>query len=229
MISEEQKIQIREAVSQLQFEPDENGLINKFGVYLTTLFGDYYNKISFRFLKELSKEVGGDEELLHAARYLLIEAGHVCGFNTLGGIMKSAEWEAIVQPLIETKEDYIHGVIEVVNVATGWGRWEVVELIPGEKLVVRVFDGFEAEFLKNNREEYGELLSPTSGCCYMTNGVLVALMHLVYVANIENHPELNEDLYLSLFKKNKQFECKETKCISSSGSDYCEFVVERIK
>ncbi len=226
MLTEEQKKNIREAVSQLILKPDENGLIQKFGVFLTTLFADYYNKISFDFIKKFNEEVGGDEELLYAAKYLLIEAGHVCGFNTLGGIMLSAEWEAIVQPYITEKEDYIHGIIEVINASTGWGRWELVELVPEKKMIVRVYQGFESEFLRKNRKEYEEC--PMAGCCFMTNGVLVALMHLVYVAHIETRPELTEELYESLFKANKQFECTETQCESSDGT-CCEFIVERIK
>ena len=119
--------------SQIPVENDENGLIPAFGVYLTKLFGDYYSAISFEFEELFHKEVS-DPAVQEAARQLLIEAGHVCGFNTFGGIMKSEPFAAIVVPMITKQSDWVRGMVAVINVL-GWGIYEVES--PSCSLVIK--------------------------------------------------------------------------------------------
>jgi hypothetical protein len=106
------------AVSGLPLVGDAHGTIDAFGVHLTRHFANYYNRISFEFLHRLSREYG--EEGLAAASETLIEAGRVCAFNTFGGIMQSTEWNALIRPGLASREDWVHGMVAVVN-AFGWG------------------------------------------------------------------------------------------------------------
>ena len=60
-------------------------------------------KISFKILDELVNKAG--DEGKEIGRELFLEAGHVCAFNTFGGIMESAEWYGLIMPMIKNKED----------------------------------------------------------------------------------------------------------------------------
>ncbi|GIV43159.1 MAG: hypothetical protein KatS3mg035_0282 [Bacteroidia bacterium] len=112
---------IREALTSMRLEGHpETGLIDAFGVLLTRHYANYYCNISFGLLHSLINELG-EEEGYEMAKDLLIEAGHVCGFNTMGGIMLSMEWNALIKPMIQTREDWMHGIIACIN-ALGWGN-----------------------------------------------------------------------------------------------------------
>ncbi len=206
---------IIEAVSGLGIAGDEEGMIPAFGLYLTRHMADYYNRISYAAARKMAGTGLEDD-----ARYLLMEAGHVCAFNTFGGIMKSAEWEAVVKPMIETREDWILGMTAIVN-AFGWGRWKVEELVPGESLRISIRDSYEATgWLR----DYPESDVPR---CYLACGGVAGLMNLLYVGDITAGPELNEANYVELFKGGERFEAEETSCIAC-GHDHCEFVAKRV-
>ena len=52
--------------------------------------------------------------------------------------MMSQEWDAVVGPMLETREDWVRGIVGVIN-ALGWGVWKV-ETLQGSrelKIVVR--------------------------------------------------------------------------------------------
>jgi len=146
---------------------DAKGIIPLFGVYLSLFFVQYYNKLSFDF----ENEMGRERESESAA--LLVEAAQECGYATFQGIRNSREWEELVLPMIETKEDQIFS-FAAVAVAFGWGDLDVRELIPNEKLVIRVSDSYEAT-------GYLQLHGlANSGKCYMLRGVSGAFMDLLY-------------------------------------------------
>ncbi|HBQ13866.1 MAG TPA: hypothetical protein DEF51_22930, partial [Myxococcales bacterium] len=69
------------AVSGLPLVGNEEGLIPAFGLYLTRHYADYYNRVSYAYL-HAAHEQGPEAE--KKAREALIEAGHVCAFNTFG-------------------------------------------------------------------------------------------------------------------------------------------------
>ncbi len=166
------------------------GLISVFGVILSRHYANYYNRISFAFERELAKTFG--TELLAISEPLLVESGHVCAFNTFGGIMKSMEWQGLIQPQLKTKEDWVHGMVAAVN-GLGWGRWQVVEL--SSKM---------AKFVLHNdyesvgyRAMYGKADHNVS---YLAKGAAMGIMNLIYVGDIESHPELDPAFYNHLFK-----------------------------
>lgn len=202
------------AVSGLGIAGDEEGMIPAFGLYLTRHMADYYNRISFEAARDL--EGSGLEQ---DARSVLVEAGHVCAFNTFGGIMKSAEWDAVVRPMIESREGWVYGMAAVVN-AFGWGRWKVEELVPDERLRVTVRDSYEATgWLR----DYPRSEVPR---CYLACGGVAGLMNLLYVGDITKGPELTEDYYVQLFRGGERFLAEETQCIAK-GDPCCEFIAQR--
>ncbi|UJR85791.1 hypothetical protein [Sandaracinus amylolyticus] len=205
---------IVEAVSGLGIRGNEEGLIPAFGLHLTQHFADYYNRISFAVARDL--EGSGLEE---DARELLVEAGHVCAFNTFGGIMQSAEWEAVVAPMIQTREDWIRGMVAVVN-AFGWGVWRIEDLAPGKELRISIDNAYECTgwvrdypIGKNAR-------------CYLATGGVAGLMNLLYVGDITQRPTLDEDYYRRLFRGSDHFVADETKCLAR-GDARCEIVARR--
>lgn len=178
---------------------DAKGIIPLFGVYLSLYFVQYYNKLSFDFEKKLGREQKAE------AAALLIEAAQECGYATFQGIRNSREWEELVKPMIERREDQIAG-FAAVAVAFGWGDLEVKELIPGEKLLIRVSDSYEAT-------GYLDLHATSdTGKCYMLRGVTGAFMDLLYG---EDYPD-------GCFA----FIADETVC-RAKGDPYCEFVARR--
>ena len=210
-----------EGVQQLGLEGGENGLILEFGVALTYGFADYYAALEYE-AERLFQTEASDEFVLQAARELFIEAGHICGFNTLGGIMKSEAWDAVVMPMIESREDWIRGIIAVIN-ALGWGRYEILELIPEEKLVVEVKNSYECRYYL---EHYGS--NADSAKCYLSLGVLSSIMNLIYEGNILEKPELTETFYHQLFKENKKFIAHSLSC-RAKGDNVCTIEVSKIQ
>ena len=178
---------------------DAKGIIPLFGVYLSLFFVQYYNKLSFDFERMMGEERESESEAL------LIEAAHECGYATFQGIRNSREWEELVEPMMESREDQIYS-FAAVAVAFGWGDLEVNELIPNEKLLIRVSDSYEATgYLR----DYGPA---TSGKCYMLRGVAGAFMDLLYG---EDYPD-------GLFT----FAAEEPLC-RVKGDPYCEFIARR--
>ncbi len=196
---------IREAVTGMKLEGDEKtGIIDAFGVLLTRMYSNYYCLISYRFLRLFEEKMG-----LHGtetARELLTEAGHVCAFNTFGGIMQSAEWNGLIRPMLKTKEDWVHGITAVVN-AFGWGIWEVVELIPNEKLVMKITSGYESNsFLKT----FGKSAYPVS---FLATGAVAGIMNLVYNSNIAEHPiNLDDEQYQKIYHSKNLFTATQISC-----------------
>ncbi len=178
---------------------DAKGIIPLFGVYLSIFSTQYYNKLSFEF--ELLMK---DDRILEAEE-LLVNAAQECGYATFQGIRMSKEWEDIVIPMIESREDEIEGFIAVA-IAFGWGQLEKIELIPQERLVIRAKDSYEA---RGYLDRFGY---SNSGKCYMLRGVSAAFMDLLYG---QDYPE-------GCFT----FIGKEVKCLAK-GDIYCEFVVEK--
>lgn len=202
------------AIASLGIAGDEEGLIPAFGLYLTRHSADYYNRISFAAARRL-----GGSGLEDDARALLVEAGHVCAFNTFGGIMKSAEWDAVVKPMIETREDWVRGMVAVIN-AFGWGRWSVVELVANERLHVSIEDSYEAiGWLR----DYPISERPR---CYLGCGGVSGIMNLLYVGDITTHPVLDEAYYRSLFRSQSAFASEEIACVAK-GDPRCEIIATR--
>jgi len=176
---------------------EEKGIIPLFGVYLSMISVQYYNRISFRFEKKAENR--------KYAQKLLVEAGQECGYTTFQGIRNSWEWEEVIKPMIETVEDQIHCFVSIA-IAFGWGDLVVQEVVPEKKLVIRANDSYEA---KGYLDAYGKA---DAGKCYMLRGVTAALMDLVYG---DGYPD-------GCF----QYAAVETQC-QVKGAPYCEFIARK--
>jgi len=207
---------ITQAVFELPTEPDERGLIPAFGVLLAKMYANYYNLTSFRFLERMEAALGQTgQELVES---LLVEAGHVCAFNTFGGIMESAEWAALVKPQLHDAADWAHGIVAVAN-ALGWGALCVDELAP-EKLLLSSPNGYESNFYLSKR------MSAREGVSYMLQGIAKGVMNLIFNADIQSMPQLDEAYYAERFKSGQAFGVRQIDCrIGRDGSD--SFLVNR--
>jgi V4R domain len=186
---------VYDAVTGMDLSGNDEGMIPAFGVVLTRHYANYYNRISFELLRK-GEEVFGDDAH-DALAPLLVEAGHVCAFNTFGGIMMSTEWDALIKPALETPEDWVHGIVAVVN-ALGWGRWSVEDVSEaGARFVVQ--DDYESV---GYRAMYGESEEPVA---YLGLGAAIGIMNLVYFGDIQDRPELNSEFYDRLFKSEGSF------------------------
>ncbi len=208
---------ILQAVSGLPLGGDAKGEINAFGVYLTHMYANYYNRISFELLRNAVGQFG--EEGRATVEPLLVEAGHVCAFNTLGGIMTSTEWDALIRPTLKSQEDWVHGSIAVIN-AFGWGRWQVTE-VSRERATFVLHDDYEGV---GHLAMYGKAAHPVE---YLAFGGAIGLMNLVYVGEIEKRPELTPLFYNHLFRKERHYQGK---VLSSRGmgGDVTSIQVSRV-
>lgn len=207
---------IREALTGMPIEGSaETGLIDTFGVLLTRHYANYYCNISYSFLDLFLDKMGEDGK--QTAIELLTEAGHVCAFNTFGGIMQSNEWNGMIKPMFATKEDWVHGIVAVIN-ALGWGAWEIVELIPGKKLRLKINSGYESNSYLKSR---GKSEFPIS---FLATGGVAGIMNLVYTLDLPSTAPitLDENLYQQIAINTNHFVSKQTKC-RAMGDEYDEF------
>ena len=195
---------IREALTNMPIEgTTTKGMIDAFGVLLTRMFANYYCQISYKVLKKL--EIMMRKDGLDLADELLTEAGHNCAFYTFGGVMESAEWNGMIKPMCKTKEDWVHGIVAVVN-SFGWGFWEILELIPAEKLVIKVTNGYEAT---SYLAAHGNGAIPIS---FLAKGATMGIMNLLYNGDVTTNPNLNEDYYNAICRSDKMFSVTQTAC-----------------
>ncbi len=192
---------IIDQMSQIELLPDKNGIIEACNVLVNQLPAKLWNT----FAERLTSKTSAD--LLEAKEYLLYNAAHECGYHTGYGIITSAEWNAVVKPMVEkVPEDILHGAYAVFT-AWGWANSEIVELVPGEKMVVRAYDYYEADVV-----QYGASHKMSA---YMIAGVSAAFMELAYAG--EYDPQ-GKNLGVYTCKQVKGIEC---------GDAYGEFVVTK--
>ena len=189
---------IIEDISKITVSAGNNGLIEGFNVYVNQLPTSFWNDFAERLMAKT------EDSMLQDVEFMLVNAAQECGYHTGYGIITSEEWKAIVEPMVESVEDVLHGAFAVFT-AWGWANAEIVELIPNEKMVLRSYDYYEAdenEFSKAKKMK-----------AYMIRGVSAAFMGLAYAGDYD--------------KKGSNvhhFKCDQTKGIEC-GDEYGEFVV----
>jgi len=92
--------------------------------------------------------------------------------------------------------------------AWGWGKSEIVELTPGERMVIRAYDYYESDAVA-----YGASRKPGA---YMLRGIAAAFMDLAYGGPYDATGKTGLN----------SFQAAQTKGIEC-GDDYGEFVVAR--
>jgi len=189
---------IIEDMSKIEVMGDEKGIIEGFGVYVNQLPTTFWNSFAERLTAKT------DPDLMASTEFLLVNAAQECGYHTGYGIITCEEWKAIVQPMVETVEDVLHGAFAVFS-AWGWADSEIVELIPGQKMVVRAYNYYESDVVA-----YGQSKKMSA---YMIRGVSAAFMALAYAGE-----------YDPSGSKVHKFKCEQTKGIEA-GDSYGEFVI----
>ncbi len=202
MITETNRQKIIEDMAKIQVAGDERGLIEAFNVFVQQLPARFWNSFADRLVSKV------DPAVAEATEYLLVNAAHECGYHTGYGIITSEEWKAIVQPMVRNvPEDILHGAFAVFT-AWGWAKSEIVELTPGEKMVVRAYDYYESDVVEHGAVE--------RGTAYMIRGVCAAFMDLAYGGEYDSSGKTGL----------RTFQCQQTKGIEC-GDDFGEFVVTR--
>jgi len=184
-------------LSKIEVTGNEDGLILGFGVFVNQFPGSLWNNFSERLSR------AANEELRSSIEELLVNAAHECGYHTGYGIINSEEWKAVVAPMVENVEDVLHGAFAVLG-AFGWANCEITELIPGEKMVVKAYDYYEADVA-----QYGISTKMSS---YMLRGISSAFMGLAYGGDYPNGMH--------------KFTCNQIKSIET-GDQYAEFIIEK--
>lgn len=191
---------IIESLSKIEVAGNQEGLIPAFGVFVNQLPAGFW----IAFADRLTRAVGDD--LLEAAEHLLVVAAHECGYHTGYGIINSEEWRAAVAPMVEkVPEDILHGAFAVLT-AWGWAKSEIVELVPGQRMVVRAYDYYESDMVV-----YGATRKPSA---YMLRGIAAAFMDLAYGGPYDVTGKAGMNSFQAV--QTKGIEC---------GDDYGEFVV----
>ena len=195
---------IIDSMSKIKVCGNDDGVIPAFGVLVNQLPGSFWAEFADRLIRRVPSD------MIEAAEYLLVNAGHECGYHTGYGIITSEEWKAVIAPMIEkVPEDILHGAFAVFS-AWGWAKCEIIDLEPGQRMVLRAYDYYEADSV-----EYGSSKRPAA---FMIRGVAAAFMDLAYGGPYDKTG--NTGL--------KTFSCVQTKGIEC-GDEYGEFVVTKAK
>lgn len=196
---------------------NDTGLIDAFGVVLTNHFADYYNKISYDSYFGMIKAGMSKKEV----EDVFIQGGHICAFNTFGGIMSSPEWDAVIKPMCHDVIDWVHGMVAVIN-ALGWGVWRVEKIDSGREMVIRIYNSYEGI---GYRRMYAQ--SSEKQLSFLAMGAVQGLAHLFWKIDIRERPELNQEFYATVFNEtNNSFSVKQTHAIAA-GDEYDRVVVWR--
>jgi hypothetical protein len=195
-------------------EAGGDGLIRAFGVALTNHYADYYNLISYETYACL-RRAGVPHELAAEA---FVQCGHVCAFHTFGGIMESPEFHGLVVPQCRGVEDWVHGMVAVIN-AFGWGVWRVEKIVPGRELVIRIYNSYEGI-------GYRRLYPQTDRreTSFFNMGGVRGLAHLFWKIDIRQRPGLTQDFYFKAFNEPTGYwEVEQTHAIAA-GDGYDRIV-----
>lgn len=196
---------------------EDNGLIDAFGVVLTNHFADYYNYISYESYYGMLKA----GMPLEQTRDVFVQGGHICAFNTFGGIMSSPEWDAVVKPMCNNDEDWIHGMVAIIN-ALGWGTWRVEKILPGRGLVMRVYNSYEGVGYRRMYPRASE-----TELSFLVMGAVQGLAHLFWKIDIKQRPMLSQKFYAEVFNDpENSFSVKQTHAIAA-GHDFDRIIAWR--
>ncbi len=219
----EHESRIQDITTQLQkflrtVSGDERGLIQAFGVFITKHLANYYNETAYWTMLEVEQTM---PTAVPTAEALLREAGHVCVFNTFGGILKSPEWEAVAGPLRNDPTEIVLSCSAIAR-GLGFGRWTVQEMHPGKRLVMASASTYEAPYY---RARFGLSDKPRS---YFFEGAALAIMVLAHCVDWEARPNFDQDFYEELFRgSGLGFRSETTRCLSQ-GHDRSEIVVSAV-
>jgi hypothetical protein len=198
---------------------DERGLVQAFGVYVTAHLATYYNRISYDAVSAIERRAPASVGVLED---LLRESGHVCVFNTFGGILLSPEWEALVGPLSGDPHEIIVFCLGIAR-ALGFGRWSLVEYKPNERLVIRTPSSYESAYYLTR---HGKARRANE---YFIQGSVLAMAQLAQRVDWKAKPQLTQAFYQQLFHNGRlPWRFEQTRCLST-GDSVTEVMAEKIR
>lgn len=200
----------------LGVEGDERGLVQGFGIYITRHLTSYYNATAFDTIHRIE---ASSPQMTPVVEGLFGESGHVCAFYTIGNILLSPEWEAMVGPVRGDVEEILVACVAICR-ALGFGHWTIEDFVPGERFVMRSSSNYEAPFYL---ARYGRARKPRS---YFFANAARAFMQLAHNVDWASRPTLDETLYQSLFKNGFGWSMEQTACLTR-GDEHCEVVVTK--
>jgi hypothetical protein len=196
---------------------DGTGLIDAFGVVLTNHFADYYNRISYETYFAM-RHAGLPEE---DSKEMFIQSGHICAFNTFGGIMSSPEWHAVIEPMCDNREDWFHGMVAVIN-ALGWGLFRIEKIDVEKELIIRVYNSYEGIGFRRMYPVTDE-----KNISFLGMGAVLGLVHLLWKVDIREKPTLNQEFYVNQFNNpENRYNVVQTHAIAAND-EYDRFVVSK--
>lgn len=193
---------------------DNRGLVQAFGVFVTMHLAGYYNRLSYDAVKMLSDDAPQSVPVMEE---LLRESGHVCVFNTFGGILLSPEWEGLVGPPVDDPGTIAAWCMAMAR-ALGMGHWTIAEFEPGRRFVMRTSSSYESVYY---RARCGVAKRPVE---YLLQGAAVAIAQLAHRVKWTDKPPLTPEFYQSLFKGGVPWRFEQSKSIVC-GDPISELVV----
>jgi hypothetical protein len=195
---------------------DERGLVQAFGVFVTLHLAGYYNRISYDAVSSVERSAPQSVGVLED---LLRESGHVCVFNTFGGILLSPEWEGLVGAPPDDPAQIV-AFCMAIGRALGMGRWQVADFVPERRLVIRTSSSYESTYY---RTRHGLAERPNE---YLLQGAALATAQLAHRVKWSTKPKLTTEYYLELFKGGVPWRAEQTRAIVC-GEPVSEIVVTR--
>lgn len=190
---------------------EEEGKIEAFGQTITRHYANYFCMVAIRVLIEMEKKVG--RKGVSLARKHMIEAGSVGALTLIAGLMQSEEWKSGVAPMVNSKEDTLHGILAAMA-ALGWGIWEADSLDEAGQTTFKVKRGFESNAFE---KMVGKVKEPI---CYFLYGCSSGIMNLVYNADLSQPVTVNDDFYELTCKGDNKFIIKAAKTrMAGEGAD----------
>ena len=186
---------------------DNRGVIEAFGVLVTSHLADYYNHAASDVLELLTRE---KPAAIEAFRALLVEAGQACAFHTFGGVLASPEWESMVGPPSGDPVEVVTGCIALAR-AFGFGKWAIEEFVPNERLVMTSPGTYETLFSRLISAD--ELRGPAG----IFPGAGIGIMQLAHGVQWQPRPNIDGSLYLSL-ARSSPWSVEETSTIAAGDA-----------
>jgi hypothetical protein len=182
------------SLAKINIQGDEDGLIPEYDVLVNQLPAALLNTFSERILAAAPPE---KKSMIADG---LVRAAYECGYHTGCGIITSDIFNDVVLPMVtEGEKDILRGAFAAFT-AWGWAKSGIVQLKPGEKMVIRANDYYEAD-------SGGEGLR-----AFMLRGLCQAFFDLTYA---DPYPDGMDT-----------FVCQQTKGIEV-GDPHGEFVVTK--
>jgi hypothetical protein len=198
---------------------DERGLVQAFGVFVTMHLAGYYNRISYDAVGAIEKIAPQSVPVLEE---LLRESGHVCVFNTFGGILRSPEWESMVGPLTGDPLQSVTGCLAIAR-ALGFGHWTLEDYTPLKRVVLRAPSSYESVYYATR---HGTAKRPNE---YFLQGAAIAIAQLAHRVKWAEKPQLTQEFYDALFRGGS-LPCRMEQTASSvMGHAYSEVVVTKLE